>query len=75
MQTLLSMPRKRKPVSFRIDELVVEILSKLAKEENTSVNRYIETHFFRLAKERSLISSDTELIGETRGGGGAKDKD
>ncbi len=65
---LLFMSRKRKPVSFRIDELVVETLAKLAREENTSVNRYIETHFFRIGKERGFISSDAQLIGETRGG-------
>ncbi|WP_196528221.1 hypothetical protein [Nostoc commune] len=62
------MSRKRKPVSFRIDELVVETLAKLAREENTSVNRYIETHFFRLGKERGFIPPDAQLIGETRGG-------
>lgn len=65
---LLFMPRKRKPVSFRIDELVVETLTKLAREENISVNRYLETHFFRIGKERGLIPPDTQLIGETRGG-------
>ena len=68
MQALLMlMSRKRKPVSFRLDELVVEALSKLAKEENASVNRYIESHFFKVAKEKGIISSDTELFGETRG--------
>lgn len=62
------MVRKRKPVAYRIDELVIELLSKLAKEENSSVNRYIEKHFFQLGKERGLISQDEELLGETRGG-------
>jgi hypothetical protein len=61
------MSRKRKPVSFRIDELVVEALSKLAKEENASVNRYIESHFFKVAKEKGIIPNDAELLGETRG--------
>ncbi|MHC0068784.1 hypothetical protein ACWATR_38990 [Nostoc sp. UIC 10890] len=72
---LLFMSRKRKPVSFRIDELVVETLAKLAREENTSVNRYIETHFFRLGKERGFISPDAQLIGETRGGDTTKGTD
>lgn len=68
MHILISfMTRKRKPVSFRLDELVVETLAKLAKEENASVNRFIESHFFKLGKEKGLISQDTELLGETRG--------
>ncbi len=69
MQVFLEfMSRKRKPVAYRLDEVVIEVLAKLAREENTSVNRYIESHFFRLAKERGLISADSELLGETRGG-------
>jgi hypothetical protein len=62
------MTRKRKPVSYRLDELVIEALAKLAREENSSVNRYIESHFFRVAKEAGVIPPDTELLGETRGG-------
>lgn len=68
MHVLISfMTRKRKPVSFRIDELVVETLAKLAKEDNASVNRFIESHFFKLGKEKGLIPQDAELLGETRG--------
>ncbi|MBD2204703.1 hypothetical protein H6G33_07050 [Calothrix sp. FACHB-1219] len=62
------MSRKRKPVGYRLDEVVIDALKTLARNENTSVNRYIETHFFKLAKEKGLISNDTELLGETRGG-------
>ncbi|BAZ71386.1 hypothetical protein NIES4106_61830 (plasmid) [Fischerella sp. NIES-4106] len=62
------MARKRKPVAYRIDELVVEALAKLAKEENLSINRYIEKHFFHIAKQKGLIPRDSELLGETRGG-------
>jgi hypothetical protein len=60
---------RRKPVAYRIDELVLEVLAKLAREENSSVNRYIEKHFFVVGKERGLIDKDEELLGETRGGG------
>ncbi len=62
------MTRKRKPVGYRLDEVVIEALKTLARNENISVNRYIETHFFKLAKEKGLIKTDIELLGETRGG-------
>lgn len=62
------MIRKRKPVGYRLDEIVIEALKRLAREENISVNRYIETHFFHLAKEKGFINANTELLGETRGG-------
>lgn len=68
MNILLFMARKRKAVSYRIDELVIEALGKMAKQENASVNRYIELHFFKIAKEKGLIGHDIELLGETRGG-------
>lgn len=68
MFLIVEIMRKRKAVSYRIDELVVEALGKLAREENASINRYIETHFFKVAKEKGIISQDTELLGETRGG-------
>ncbi|MBD2359247.1 hypothetical protein H6G41_32470 [Tolypothrix sp. FACHB-123] len=60
--------RERKPVSYRIDSAILEVLGKLAKEQNTSVNRYIETHFLKVAIERGFLPEDTELLGETRGG-------
>jgi hypothetical protein len=60
--------RERKPVAYRIDSAILEVLAKLAKEQNTSVNRYIESHFLKVAIERGLLSEDTELLGETRGG-------
>lgn len=74
MQQVICMTRRRKPVAYRIDELVLEVLAKLAKEENSSVNRYIEKHFFTVGKERGLIDQNEELLGETRGGG-AKNND
>lgn len=61
--------RERKPVASRIDSTILEVLSKLAKEQNTSVNRrFIESHFFKIAIERGMLPEDTELLGETRGG-------
>lgn len=68
MHQLIYMARKRKPVAYRLDELVLDVLSKLAREENSSVNRYIEKHFFIVGKERGLIPDNEELLGETRGG-------
>ncbi len=38
--------RERKPVAYRIDSTILEVLSKLAKEQNISVNRFIKSHFF-----------------------------
>ena len=69
MLTLIDlMTRKRKPVAYRLDELVIEVLAKLAKKENSSINRYIEKHFFQIGIDEGLISENEELIGETRGG-------
>ncbi|WP_414589116.1 hypothetical protein [Scytonema sp. PCC 10023] len=64
----LLMSRKRKPVAYRIDSVILELLAKLAREQNTSVNRFLESHFLKIGIERGLISPDTELLGETRGG-------
>lgn len=64
----ICMVRKRKPVAYRIDSVILELLAKLAKEQNTSVNRYIEYHFLKYGIERGLIAPETELLGETRGG-------
>jgi hypothetical protein len=60
--------RERKPVAYRIDSTILEVLQKLAKEQNTSVNRFLESHFLKLAIERGMLPEDTELLGETRGG-------
>lgn len=60
--------RERKPVAYRIDSTILEVLNKLAKEHNTSVNRFIESHFLKIAIERGMLPEDTELLGETRGG-------
>jgi hypothetical protein len=60
--------RERKPVAYRIDSTILEVLNKLAKEHNTSINRFIESHFLKIAIERGMLPEDTELLGETRGG-------
>lgn len=65
---LKDLMRERKPVAYRIDSTILEVLSKLAKEQNTSVNRFIESHFLKIAIERGMLPEDTELLGETRGG-------
>ena len=68
MISLLMDMRKRKQVAYRIDSIILELLAKLAREQNTSVNRYLESHFLKIGIERGLIPPDTELLGETRGG-------
>lgn len=70
----LYLMRERKPVAYRIDSLILEVLQKLAKEQNTSVNRFLESHFLKMAIERGLIPENTELLGETRGGNRNKTK-
>jgi hypothetical protein len=65
---LLMAPRKRRQIALRIDEGILEILSKLAKSDNTSVNKYIEKHFLDYGKKNGLLPEDFELLGETRGG-------
>lgn len=60
--------RKRRQVALRIDEGILEMLAKLAKADNTSMNKYIEKHFLEYAKSQNLLPDDFELLGETRGG-------
>lgn len=60
--------RKRRQVALRIDEGILEMLAKLAKADNTSMNKYIEKHFLEYGKSQNLLPDDFELLGETRGG-------
>lgn len=60
--------RKRRQVALRIDEGILEMLAKLAKADNTSMNKYIEKHFVEYGKSQKLLPDDFELLGETRGG-------
>lgn len=65
---LVMTPRKRRQVALRIDEGILEMLTRLAKADNTSVNKYIEKHFLDYGRKNDLLPNDFELLGETRGG-------
>lgn len=60
------MPRKK--TTLLIDDRVIAALGKLARRQNMSVNRFVENHFFDLAKTEGFIPQDAEPLGETRGG-------
>ncbi len=64
----MSVERKRRQVALRIDEAILEMLAKLAKADNTSMNKYLEKHFLEYGKSQGLLPEDFELLGETRGG-------
>lgn len=64
----LLMERKRKAVSYRIDSLVIDALKKIAKEDNNSVNKWLETHLLNFLKDKGYLDPNTEPLGETRGG-------
>ena len=61
------MTRKRKAVSYRLDEIVVEGLNDLAKRKNSSANRLLENTLFELLIKEGIIQTDVEPLGETRG--------
>lgn len=63
----MSTRRKRKPVAYRIDELMLQALESLAKESNMSSNRYLETLIYETAIKKGILPPDTEMLGETRG--------
>jgi hypothetical protein len=65
---LLMTARKRRQVALRIDEGILEMLTQLAKSDNTSMNKYVEKHFLHYGKANNLLPEDFELLGETRGG-------
>ncbi|MEC4811895.1 MAG: hypothetical protein SAK29_01275 [Scytonema sp. PMC 1069.18] len=64
----IDMDRYRKTKTFRLDDLILEGLSKLAKQRNTSVNRLVEVELLQLLKNENIIPQDVEPLGETRGG-------
>lgn len=68
MITLLLCMRKRKAVTYRLDETVINALRELAIDRNTSVNNFLETHLFNLLRKEGYINQDTRPLGETRGG-------
>lgn len=61
-----SMPRVRR--SYKIDERVVDALTRVASKSNMSANRYLENLLFSHAKTVGEIPFEAEPLGETRGG-------
>ena len=62
------MERQRKTRTFRIDEVVIDGLNKLAKKRGISANRLLEIILFQELKEEGTINKTLEMLGETRGG-------
>lgn len=60
------MPRKR--ISYVIDERIVELIAKLARQEGISRNRFLEKHFAQVGIRLGALPHDFEPLGETRGG-------
>lgn len=60
------MPRKR--ISYVIDERIVELIAKLARQESISRNRFLEKHFAQVGIRLGALPPDFEPLGETRGG-------
>ena len=61
-----AMPRVRR--SYKIDERVVDALTRAASKSNMSANRYLENLLFSHAKTVGELPFEAEPLGETRGG-------
>jgi hypothetical protein len=60
--------RKRKAVSYRIDDLVIDAVQKAANNQGISANRWLELYLFDSLKTMGLIPHEEEKLGENRGG-------
>ena len=67
--------RKRKAVTYRIDEVIIDALNEMALDENSSVNRLLENHLLDLVKSKGYVKKDLKPLGETRGGATGEGKD
>lgn len=67
-----AMPRVRR--SYKIDERVVDALTRAARKNNMSANRYLENLLFSHAKTTGELPLKAEPLGETRGGNRTTDK-
>ena len=67
--------RKRKAVTYRIDEVIIDALKEMALDENSSVNRLLENHLLDLVKSKVYVKKDLKPLGETRGGATGEGKD
>lgn len=70
---IITMTIKRKAVSYRIDERVIQALKDKAKRENNSVNNWLETRLIKLLIEEGDLAKDFQPLGETRGGDTSND--
>ena len=61
--------RERKNKSFRLDEVIVDALSKAARKQNASLSRFVESILMQYCIDKNLIPPDTEPLGEIRGVG------
>ena len=68
MYSVLLEVTKRKATTFRLDERVLEAITKAAKISNDSKNRYIEKMFVKHCQSLGILPMDLEPLGETRGG-------
>jgi len=58
----------RKKTSFRLDERILNAISKASANTGHSRNAWLEHHLFTVLKSTGYIPVDEEPLGETRGG-------
>jgi hypothetical protein len=64
--TAQTMPRRA--ATYRLDDRILEALERIARKNNTSVNKYLENLLFTHTKQLGEIPMTAESLGETRGG-------
>jgi hypothetical protein len=64
--TAQTMPRRA--ATYRLDDRILDAMERLARKNNTSVNKYLENLLFAHAKQIGEIPMNAEPLGETRGG-------
>lgn len=64
--TAQTMPRRA--ATYRLDDRILEALERIARKNNTSVNKYLENLLFIHTKQIGEIPMTAEPLGETRGG-------
>ena len=68
----LGMPRKRR--TFKLDDRVLDALAVAAQRDNSSANNWLESLLINVLREKGVLPSGFEPLGETRGGkAGGKD--
>ena len=68
MFLLKSLMVKRRAVTFRIDERIIEAIEKAAIEVNNSKNKYLELLMLEHCIDKGLLPKNFKPLGETRGG-------